>query len=88
MYLYLNPNGNICGGYTVVVLLLKLVSFKHSKLNIFFNVLMFKMWCIFVFNFFLTRSGNTDAFFNPTNTHPDKVCEGDELVQEEPDKSN
>lgn len=36
MYLYLNPNGIICGEYTVVVLLLKLVTFKHCKLNIFF----------------------------------------------------
>jgi len=43
---------------------------------------------VYICFFFLISVGNTDAFFNQTSTHLDKLCEVDEPVQEEPDKSN
>lgn len=84
MYLCLKSNGTTCGGYTVVVLLLKLTSSKHRKLDISFFFLITKLWYTFVF---CTRFGNVNAFFTQTNTYLDQLCEVDEPEQEEPDIS-
>lgn len=85
MCLYRKTNGNTCGEYTKEVLLSKQTNSECCKFNaIIIIIIIERIWLIF----FQISVGNTsDTFFNQTNTHLNKLCEVDEPVDEEPNKS-
>lgn len=83
MKLCLNPSGNTCGEYTVVVLLLRWTSYLYRKLYI-----IILWWTLQLLSLLFIRVSNIDTSFNQPITHLDELFENHEPLQEEPNKGS